>query len=414
MGKSGLIKLHNKRLLTIAMCALLCVVLILTLFPSSVEAKKDSTKEDLRGVVSQVNSLNIAVVDEATPLSSIDGKDMLLVDGNSYPGSNAKVQKLVQAEALGSTPVVFIGSGFEEFCASLGICFQDAQGSNGDELPIAANVVKILPRHTSEGKLVPAYFTVPGDSNQVTLSELQSITDWCGSVDSLQLNTLTDTLPSVVGGVQLMSSGSYWELVHVRTYSSVNEYEHYGRMNITLQTFKLMDDVFPNDVYYYTRITKQMVPGDIIWESEWFNDYSWIRCDVDAHYFGAGQELIDYAPTTTIGYSSVSVSVGGGIPGGIYGSETWAYSVEDVRVYDYGDMGIENAEWRHNIDQDKDVGHHTYKMEPGLCWRVPENHYFAAITPYFKVRFAKKHQFFWTWWETYTSGETGLPIVLTQ
>jgi len=126
--------------------------------------------------------------------------------------------------------------------------------------------------------------------------------------------------------------------------------------------------------WYDVHVRQQSVPGKKLWNSDWrtADMYTWI----DADYYNSGGFLSDYAPTTTSGTTTVGVSIGvavGDDETQVSASQSWSYTIPDVRVYDESDYFQELAKWRHDIAEDKAVGSNTYQIEPGATLRFPQD-----------------------------------------
>ncbi len=130
--------------------------------------------------------------------------------------------------------------------------------------------------------------------------------------------------------------------------------------------------------------------------------YTWI----DADYYNNNNMLSDYDPTTTVGATTVGVTIGASVSSSEGGSNTvtvnlsWSYTVSDVIIHDMSDFYQELAKWWHDIDETKFVGSNTYMIEPGAVVRVPNNNIASRIEHY-GVKYG--HQVLW-WWEFTTEG----------
>jgi hypothetical protein len=168
--------------------------------------------------------------------------------------------------------------------------------------------------------------------------------------------------------------------------------ELYGRLNVTVPIYKLMNDHVADYDWYLYRVEVQSVAGKIAYSSPWVTDYTW------AHHLvaegGADRWLDDYDPTTTYGMAAVDVSFWPNF-------DPWSYSIKDVMVLDYSDYPEQTAYWQHDIDQRKAVAQTSYLSEPGFEVMTTQDNP-PLVDAWYQVRFAKP--FLWFWWSTKTVG----------
>lgn len=196
------------------------------------------------------------------------------------------------------------------------------------------------------------------------------------------------------------ASAPYWQFM---SEVEVNkEFYPYGRFNIIKDVYKLVNDGSSTYDWRIFTIKSQTRPGYDIWSNDWRNNRIWTYFDAggNSHF-----QLTDYAPTTTSGTSSVTVSIG--VTAGVNGARvtagfSYSYSISDVQVLDHSDFSTEEASWEHVIDSTKNVGKYTYYCKPGLQVRLPDGWSFAAAG-YDKVRYAKWSP--WGFWYYWDSGE---------
>lgn len=415
MVKYGIPNVSSKnRIIPIGLCIILTTILVISVFPQSTVAKSELSKSNLRAVVSDIQSLNVAIVDQVTPSPSTDGKDMLFVDGSFYSQKgNNKVAEYVQSQALSGMPVVVIGSGYEDLCDRLDLYGYDLKpqcknddGGEYHDVPIAFRGVKVFPWKIPNGLPFCAYLSVMGDSNQLTSGVNESIVEWSEHISSLQAPDYTEVSKSEASEMGLMLDGggaSSWERVIDFTVSTGTAWSPHGRVNMYLLIKKLFNDMNPSYNYYSFIINKQFVPGDAAWGNNWRTSYSKLYHDVDDYFSGGWpwQELISHGPTTTTGQEHVSFSIGTGEVGLSLG-----YDIPDVVVHDLSDNYLGLAKWEHNINEGADCGLYGYFIEPGFTIRVPEDAmpYVCVLTEY-QAEFSKPR---WPWWNYWWSPWIGV------
>lgn len=194
----------------------------------------------------------------------------------------------------------------------------------------------------------------------------------------------------------------YWVQISQADWSSGNNWCPYGELNVRTLYYKLMNDYSDQYDWYAIHVRQQSVPGILSCSSDYKTSdmYTWI----DADYYNSNNMLSDYDPTTTVGATTVGVTLGVTVSSDnsatITVSLSWSYTVPDVIIHDRSDFNQELAKWWHDIDETKPVGSNTYMIEPGAVIRVLNNNV-ASRVEHYGVKYG--HQVLW-WWEFTTEG----------
>jgi hypothetical protein len=163
-------------------------------------------------------------------------------------------------------------------------------------------------------------------------------------------------------------AGSSWQNVINRTYSLPAG--DAGVLNIFTTYDKLTPSPDGKYDYYMVKMNNQSVP---------YNGHSTkiVGASISPS-FGAelnnDWQLQQYGPTTTVGSSSATVSVGLNASDKLTGAfnKTWAYSTQDVTVVDNSNNSLDIASWRHEFNGGL-AATSTFLTQPGATVRVPIN-----------------------------------------
>ncbi len=226
---------------------------------------------------------------------------------------------------------------------------------------------------TVDGYVGPSFLFCDGSSPDVLQ---ESLIGW-----------LQSTTPAVMGApyLRFVTEYNYWPLL---------DSAPYGRLDLTVPIYKLMGDHVPDYDWYLYQVNLQSVPGKMAYPSSpWVNDYTWAHHQVFAG--GAGRWLVDYAPGTAYGATTVDVSF---LPD--FGRRPWSYSIKDVKVLALRDYIQHRVSWQHDINQGKPVAETAYLSAPGFVVKTTQDNW-SFIDAWYQVRFAKP--FAW-WWSTRTVG----------
>jgi hypothetical protein len=284
----------------------------------------------------------------------------ILVVESSYARSNPRVKELVKRELLSGIPVIVLGKPEVLEGVFKGQFFAEVVAGKGDEEIEEATVYGYVV-YPSNGVFNSTEFASFGSPWEA----LREAYKW--ALSHLKPNS---------GAVKIesLSSGAYWAYKSQLDVTSKDIWKPYGRLNIRTIYYKLINDGSSQYDWYDVHVRQQSVPGKELWNSDWrtADMYTWI----DADYYNPNGFLSDYAPTTTSGTTTVSVSIG--VSAGEDGAQvsvfqSWSYKIPDVRVYDESDYYQELAKWRHDIAENKAVGSNTYQIEPGATLRFPQN-----------------------------------------
>ncbi len=322
---------------------------------------------------------------QANPSLELKTPHILVVE-SSCVKDNPRLEELVRREILSGIPVIVIGDPGVINGAFKGQFFAELVAGRGpDGKPVGGATVYGYVTYPSNGVLVSKEFISIDDKTKA----IKGAYNW--ALSNLQPNAGALRL-----GVAPLSSGAYWSYKGQLDFTSGDNWEPYGRLNVRTLYYGLIDDGSSQYDWYDVHVRQQSVPGKELWNSGWrtADMYTWI----DADYYNPNGFLSDYEPTTTSGTTTVDVAIG--IPAGERGAEgsapqSWSYTLPNVRVYDESDYSQELAKWRHDIAEDKAVGAHTYQIEPGATLRFRERGYGAKVwREHYGVVYAKPP----SWW----------------
>jgi hypothetical protein len=192
--------------------------------------------------------------------------------------------------------------------------------------------------------------------------------------------------------IYVQAQNSQWYLIKVIDRPIYDSRERPGKAYLFVDIFKLYNDGNTQRDWYMIKVRIQMVPGIIAYGAEsWRNVYCMHR-----HYvslFSSQNYLVAYAPTTTVGSTTVGweINIGIGAIGRIpvpLPQVGWVFSQtsSDVKVYDYSDFKKNIAHWRFNINPHSDPGSHTFLTESAYIIMVPEGAIFQILM-YYEVLF---------------------------
>ena len=169
--------------------------------------------------------------------------------------------------------------------------------------------------------------------------------------------------------------------------------EDYGMMNINTNYVEQVTDS-PYNRYFKAYYEVQSVPN----EARRTADIN-VLCDVGCR---PGQELRSYGPTTTSSTSTASVSLNWGVSTSgpsVSASTGWSYSIPDVSIVDESDYSEDIFSIKHDVDEGKNVGKNTYKVNPGLIASTDKTQDGGSyhVTDVYSIQFAKWLKGFWPW-----------------
>ena len=185
-----------------------------------------------------------------------------------------------------------------------------------------------------------------------------------------------------------VSGQSEWQMVNQRSspYKFGSCQPGFGVAFWTL--WKLTNENDPINDWYMLILRQQSLPG-VQWcpGSTWY----WQKNvnQVALNVFHGGTWITEHSPTTTLGDSSVGVSLGlsgggGSAPGGDVGV-SYSYSLPDVKIKDYSNYPLRWVEW-HHVRNGGDVDRLSYIIEPGVVFKVNLSVCNSALL-YFQVEF---------------------------
>ena len=122
-----------------------------------------------------------------------------------------------------------------------------------------------------------------------------------------------------------------------------------------------------------------------------------ISCDVDDpnKSYGSNQILFTYSPQTTVGTTTVGLDIGaelgysGGFTGSVNVGSNWSYSYSDVTVRNNSDIGLNDFNVWHDINECTNSGYDPVMVEPGIVIRVGSNLGECHNYDHYKVQFCK-------------------------
>ncbi len=157
----------------------------------------------------------------------------------------------------------------------------------------------------------------------------------------------------------------------------------YGWLNINTSYFPLNENNVSYN-YYYTKYNIQTVPD---------NNRRTSEVGVYSKLF-QGHKILDYAPTTSAGTTTVGVNIGVNSDGVVSAGVSWSYSISDVIVVDSTNYGTREFSLNHELDIGKSVAKNTYTVKPGKVVRVDCNDFTKTgnyvATDKYTVEFCKR------------------------
>ncbi|MEO0248155.1 MAG: hypothetical protein ABIN58_01175 [candidate division WOR-3 bacterium] len=369
-------------------------------------AKTPSIRDTMWQVVPEEQSARIAIVDEETPLPSINGKEIIWVDGSFLSKGEPRVTRYLGAHALNGIPIVFVGTGITPLCKELGLPYEMTEDERGNpvEIPAVVSVLKVYPQQMVDGKPCGVSMMVIGENNipevvrRAHERATELVTNELPTGVACTKKATVDELSQIASeGVGMGITSAYWAYVWQGELNYA--YPDKGQLNVIRTWYKLQDDGSSSYDWRNLEVSMQIVPGKVVYSSNWRNDDTWVSIDVNerkSHY-----QLIDYGPTTTSGQSSITIDVGvqaGQDGAAVSASMSWGYSVSDVVVQDSSNFSTELFYLQHLIDQSKTVGQYTYLHKPGLTYRL-NNGELSELRQQYRAKFAKPVMY---WWDTWT------------
>lgn len=199
-----------------------------------------------------------------------------------------------------------------------------------------------------------------------------------------------------------LTDSPYREWVDYYYFTPLIESNPHGKLNILIDIYKLKSDGVSTYDWYFYEIRTQTVPGKVAYGSNWRTADTWAWHYIvpaprqyPPDYVVRKRWLVDYGPTTTVGMTTVTVTLeaaaGPEGPEVVY-SYSWSYTIPDVKVHDLSDYSEHEANWWHDIDESKNVGKDTYQSKPGFAVKTKQN-YQIFVDAKYEVQFAKP-----TWW----------------
>jgi hypothetical protein len=183
-------------------------------------------------------------------------------------------------------------------------------------------------------------------------------------------------------------SGPYLKFIK-RQCDESNIYSE-GRFRVCVVIYKVENDGNPNYDWYVMQVDFQIIPGQFLFGNGWKNADAEMRLSVNSCAGSGGYYCIfDYSPTTTIGTSTVGVSITAGFSGldpTLTVTLSWYYSVSDVVIRDRSDILNNRVDWWHDINENANVGSYVYYMKPGFTLIFPEG-YKSSLSYTFRASF---------------------------
>ena len=378
--------------LTILVVAVLAVVLAAAPAGVGASGPSNSARQDLRAA-----SLgSMPIVDAVTPKPNLGGNSVLYVDAKYYAQAPTDVTDFVCSVAREGRSVVVLGGDLGDVCERLKVLcetvsYLDDHGVEVAARPTVAAAIKIYPDRMVNGKPFVSQMQVHGD--KVTGKSA------IGYVQGFLESEAKRTFGTVEAESAFLASAPYYrETAYIQ---HVEDYGDTGTFNINRSFNILMEDGSSTYDWMDVKYMLQMVPGKVKKGNGWKNDWTQLRT-WPYEYPNATPDpkiaIIQYAPTTTVGSTSVSVNVGvsaGTSGAAVTASMGWSYSLPDVQVYDSSDFSALRFELKHEINESAAVGSSTYLHIPGASYRLSAEKLFDT-EQYYRAQWANKHWYGWT------------------
>jgi hypothetical protein len=243
---------------------------------------------------------------------------------------------------------------------------------NGKEVPIEKVVIGYIPRRIGNrigGQILCQEYNGVRSLKQM-YQKIKKIKEKRDAVVLSSKNQNIKNIKTITKVDSTAASGSSGSLLGELSYSW--EFSPYGILSVNDRLY-MMEDLNPTYNWFTYHFVIQTEPGDLRWKNGWRNADLWNSIDVDA--YDPPSHLSDYGPTTTVGASTISVSISASASDnpGVSVGMSWAYSLPDVVVHDLSSLSRGLASWWHDIDESKFVGGDSYKIQPGAMIRVSQS-----------------------------------------
>lgn len=227
---------------------------------------------------------------------------------------------------------------------------------------------------------------------------------WVSNIEPEGKYSLGPPVSVIVEAPDSVLTSAYWQWVCTYEYNSNNYFQPYGKMNVQNSYYKLTEDGSSLYDWYDAQICFESVPGKVAWGNSYVTMH--MHNDYDANWFTGhyGDQLNEASPGTTSGQSTTSVTVGvqaGSNGAGFTLQMGWSYTTPDVSIQYTGDLSLERAIWKHELENGKDVSKYTYDAKPGYCVRGANGNGVYIFENY-TIAWGKKNM--WGQWQVYKDG----------
>lgn len=388
-----LVILQPKRLFAAVMAVALMLSFFVCMFGPNIDvvqadsnsANKGTPNFNVRANMAGPHMSQVALVDRVTPKPSMNGKDILCVDGDFYRKAKKDVIENVKAKALNGTPVVFVGGDINELCESI---HAPQEGSVDMKEQVEFAALKVLPGPLGE----PHFAAIRVQQGSKDLSDsINLVRDWMDDINKTKVQ-----------------SNPEWEwAVYTSRLWSDTYCEPHGRMCIDRTYNKLRDDGDSYWNYVSTEIQYDQESGKGALGNRWINQWIFQYCKVN--YYQSSNELLRYGPYGSdsggsVGYSlGVNASDNGcGVSAGF--DRTW--NIPDVECVNTTSKG--NGYTRHQwyVDSSSTIAGSTLAVDSSFSHRYPQSLGYSKHYEKFESRWKEPPLHWWDstyyYWAWYT------------
>jgi hypothetical protein len=337
----------------------------------------------LREILGNASFNSVALVDAVTPMPSMEGKQILFVDGLFYVDANLSVTDYIRSVVNSGVPAVIFEEGYDSFRISINGTLPSEKAryayndSNVIDAQIAAYGLKLYPQDTVYGMPVADMIEIAGSSER-TANVASLALEWA----STKLSNETP-LPFEITRQQLVpATSTQWIQACQLTFCTGDDWYDYGRLNIRKTWYKL-SEIDNNSCNFSTMsIVVEVFPGSKTFGNGWRNADAWAT--VDGYKNNSVYVLVDYAPTT----SYLSFDKRGRLS-------------HDVVVHDLSDFSEGRIAWWYDINDNGNVGMDACPIMSWFTYRLDGEPAGGLIQRY-QSQYSKTTVWPWPWtfWES--------------
>lgn len=173
--------------------------------------------------------------------------------------------------------------------------------------------------------------------------------------------------------------------------SNYAEHYPYGNVYYSISFYKMQQNTNdPNDYWAIAYTNYSTIPGWEAYRTGYQTNLAWI----DNKPLSSNESLFDWSPTSTVGNTSYTVTIGNGPQPNL----SWQYSMPNITVHDHSNPIPPDtyAEWYVDYSNARDEAPctSTFVNRPGNEFRVAKNYCFS-VSVYFDGGYSYSHWYGW-------------------